>query len=179
MALAVPFGIFFVRCANFINGELYGRVAPASLPWAVRFPTDPTARALSPELARGGGLGWHDAYERLRATGEWDRIAAQVPLRHPSQLYEALLEGLLTALVLWLAYRGRGRLTQLEGGLSGLFLVLYALARITVEFARQPDAQLGFVIGPFSMGQVLSTVMLAGGVYLMLRRSPASNARST
>jgi len=94
LALAIPFGILFVRCANFINGELYGRIASAAVPWAMRFPTDPAARALSPELARGGGLNWHDAFERLAASGQWDVIAGSVPLRHPSQLYEALLEGL-------------------------------------------------------------------------------------
>jgi phosphatidylglycerol:prolipoprotein diacylglycerol transferase len=171
MALAIPFGILFVRCANFINGELYGRLASASVPWAMRFPTDPAARALSPELARGGGLNWHDAFERLQASGQWDAIARNVPLRHPSQLYEALLEGVVAAVVLWLVYRRGGAPVRRNGGLSGLFLVLYAGARIVVEFFREPDPQLGTVLGPFSMGQVLSAVMLAGGLYLLLRRS--------
>ncbi len=178
MALAIPFGILFVRCANFINGELYGRIASALVPWAMRFPTDPAARALSPELARGGGLNWHDAFERLEASGQWDVIARSVPLRHPSQLYEALLEGVVTAAVLWLVYRRGvgGALVRRNGGLAGLFLVLYAMARITVEFFREPDAQLGTVLGPLSMGQLLSIVMLAGGLYVMARGR--SNERS-
>lgn len=175
MALAVPFGIFFVRIANFINAELYGRVAAASLPWGMRFPTDPVARQLSPELARAGGLNWHDTYEQLRASGRWAEIAPQIPLRHPSQLYEALLEGVVTAAILWLVYRGRGRLTRIQGGLAGVFLMLYGVSRIIVEFYREPDAQLGFVAGPFSMGQVLSVVMVAGGAYLTMRR-PATSA---
>ena len=176
LALAIPFGILFVRCANFINGELYGRIASAAVPWAMRFPTDPAARALSPELARGGGLNWHDAFERLAASGQWDVIAGSVPLRHPSQLYEALLEGVATAVVLWLVYRRGGALVRRNGGLSGLFLLLYALARITVEFFRQPDAQLGTVLGPFSMGQLLSVVMLVAEGYMMMRGQ--SNERS-
>lgn len=169
MALAIPFGILFVRCANFVNGELYGRITSAAVPWAMRFPTDPAGRALSPELARAGGLDWHEAFARLRASGQWDAIAAQLPLRHPSQLYEALLEGLVAGAVLWLAYRKRGAVAGREGGLSGLFLVVYAAARILVEFFREPDAQLGTVVGPFSMGQVLSVAMLAGGLYLVTR----------
>jgi phosphatidylglycerol:prolipoprotein diacylglycerol transferase len=91
LALAAPPGIFAVRIANFINGELFGRVAPAWLPWGMRFPTDPAAQALSPELARAGALNWHDAYAALRASGAWAALAPQVPLRHPSQLYEAVL----------------------------------------------------------------------------------------
>jgi len=103
-------------------------------------------------------------------------IAGSVPLRHPSQLYEALLEGVATAVVLWLVYRRGGALVRRNGGLSGLFLLLYALARITVEFFRQPDAQLGTVLGPFSMGQLLSVVMLVAGGYMMMRGQ--SNERS-
>ena len=98
-----------------------------------------------------------------------------MPLRHPSQLYEALLEGVVAAVVLWLVYRRGGTPVRRNGGLSGLFLVLYAAARIVVEFFREPDPQLGTVLGPFSMGQVLSAVMLAGGLYLLLR---GSNERS-
>jgi len=165
LALAVPFGIFLVRCANFVNGELYGRLAPG-LPWGVRFPTDPMARVLAPELSQSGSLRWHEVYERLVAGGAWPAIAAQIPLRHPSQLYEALLEGALIAVVLWALYLRRGRARDREGGLAALFLLLYALARFGVEFTRQPDAQLGLVLGPLSMGQVLSLVV-AGGAALL------------
>jgi phosphatidylglycerol---prolipoprotein diacylglyceryl transferase len=174
-ALAVPFGIFFVRCANFVNGELYGRITTAGVPWAMRFPTDPVARALSPGLGQGGSLHWHDAYRQLRESGAWDRIAVGVPLRHPSQLYEALLEGVLIAVVLWSVYLVRGPKRIANGRIAALFLLLYAAARFVVEFSRQPDAQLGFVLGPLSMGQLLSVGVAAGaGLILWWPRIRAS-----
>jgi phosphatidylglycerol:prolipoprotein diacylglycerol transferase len=88
--------------------------------------------------------------------------------RHPSQLYEAALEGLvLFAVMLWFARRPY---RQPERGLlSGIFLVGYALARITAEFFRQPDLQIGYLAGGISMGQLLSLPMLAFGVFLVLR----------
>jgi phosphatidylglycerol:prolipoprotein diacylglycerol transferase len=160
-----------------INGELYGRVAPPWLPWGMRFPTDPAAQALSPELARAGPLHWHDAYAALRASGAWATIAPHVPLRHPSQLYEAALEGLGMFVVLWWLYR-RGRERLAPGRFAAAFLLLYSLARFLVEFTRQPDAQfvtpahpLGTVLGPLSMGQVLSLALAACGVVLLLWRA--------
>jgi phosphatidylglycerol:prolipoprotein diacylglycerol transferase len=184
LALAAPPGIFVVRIANFLNGELFGRVAPSSVPWAMRFPTDPAAQALSPELARAGPLNWHDAYAALRANGGWAEIASHVPLRHPSQLYEATLEGLVVFVVLWWIYlRRRERLGA--GKLGAAFLLLYAAARFLIEFTRQPDQQfvsaahpLGTVLGPLSMGQLLSLLLAVFGVVLLLRRStaPASAA---
>jgi phosphatidylglycerol:prolipoprotein diacylglycerol transferase len=192
LALAAPIGIFLVRCANFVNGELYGRVAPAWLPWGMRFPTDPAAAHASPALAAAGAFGWHDVYGGLRASGEWARIATQVPLRHPSQLYEALLEGAVMAALLWTLYRLRvrprladpaptaGRLAR-PGALAGVFLLGYAVARFLVEFTRQPDAQftgpgdpLGTVLGPLSMGQVLTLAVAAGGALLVWWPSRAS-----
>jgi len=182
LALAAPPGIFVVRIANFINGELFGRVAPAWLPWGMRFPTDPAAQALSPELARAGPLNWHDAYATLRASGAWAAIAPQVPLRHPSQLYEAALEGLVIGGVLWWIYvRRHERLGT--GKLAAAFLLLYAAARFLIEFTRQPDAQfvnpshpLGTVLGPLSMGQLLSLLLAGFGVILLLRRDRATAA---
>ncbi len=180
LALAAPPGIFLVRCANFLNGELFGRVAPPWLPWAMRFPTDPVAQSLSPELARAGPLNWHDAYAALRASGAWAAIAPQVPLRHPSQLYEATLEGLVIFAVLWWTYR-RARATLAPGKFAAAFLLLYSAARFLIEFTRQPDAQfvtashpLGTVLGPFSMGQILSFLLAVFGVVLLLRRFPAT-----
>ncbi len=177
LALAAPAGIFLVRCANFVNGELFGRVAPAWLPWAMRFPTDPAAEALLPALGRAGPMNWHAAYLAARASGAWASIAPQVPLRHPSQLYEAALEGLVTGLVLWAVYLRR-RATLRPGTVAALFLFLYAAARVLIEFTRQPDPQfvtaahpLGTVLGPFSMGQVLSVFLAIGGV-VMLRWRP-------
>ena len=177
-SLAVPFGIFFVRCANFVNGELYGRITGPGLPWAMRFPTDPVARALSPSLAAGGSLNWHAAYRQLRDSGAWAAIKVGVPLRHPSQLYEALLEGALIAIVLWTVYRKRGPQRLANGAVAALFLLLYALARFFVEFTRQPDAQLGFVLGPFSMGQLLSLGVAAGAALILWWPRVGSNVRS-
>ena len=172
LALCIPAGIFLVRCANFVNGELYGRLAPASLPWAMRFPTDPLARALAPELARGGSLHWHEAFARMKAGGAWAELAPSIPLRHPSQLYEALLEGLLIGLLLWAAHARWGRRLR-PGVLSALFLACYGCARFLVEFTRQPDAQLGLVLGPLSMGQVLSLVLFVGAALLLRWPQPA------
>ncbi len=180
LALAAPPGILLVRVANFINGELYGRIAPAGLPWGMRFPTDPVAQSLSPELARAGSMNWHDAYAAMRASGAWAALAPRVPLRHPSQLYEALLEGLVIFLVLWVLYLRR-RATMRSGALAAAFLLLYATARFLIEFTRQPDAQfvspthpLGTVFGPFSMGQLLSALLAAFGVILLLRGAAAT-----
>jgi len=137
IAAAVPIGLFFGRLANFINGELWGRVS--DMPWAMVFP--------------GGG-----------------------PLpRHPSQLYEAGLEGLaLFALLAWLA-RWRGALTR-PGLITGAFLIGYAAARTVGELFREPDAHIGFLGGGLTMGQLLSLPMLAAGLALVawaMRRRPA------
>jgi phosphatidylglycerol:prolipoprotein diacylglycerol transferase len=147
IALAAPAGLFFGRIANFINAELWGR--PTDVPWAMVFPTVPPAY-------------WVD--------GE------NVP-RHPSQLYEAALEGLvLFAMMWWLALR-RGWLKR-PGALVGVFFAGYGLARTFVENFRQgnaefvtPDNPYGQVIrfgsGPeamgLTMGQVLSLPMIAVG----------------
>jgi phosphatidylglycerol:prolipoprotein diacylglycerol transferase len=196
MALAAPIGIFLVRCANFVNGELYGRVAPPWLPWGMRFPTDPAAAQASPALADAGAFRWHEVYGGLRASGAWEQIAVRVPLRHPSQLYEALLEGAVLAALLWVLYRRRVRpkLASPEGSadglarpgaLAGVFLLGYAAARFVVEFTRQPDAQftgpgnpLGTVLGPLSMGQVLSLAVVAGGALLVWWRPRGGTAGS-
>ena len=96
LALAVPFGIFAVRVANFINGELYGRIAGPGVPWAMRFPTDPVAL----EIMGAEAVGMREReimIETAYETNMWGPISEQVPARHPSQLYEALTEGLLLA----------------------------------------------------------------------------------
>ena len=191
LALAVPFGIFAVRMANFVNGELYGRVASPDVPWAMRFPTDPIALRLLdadrlPMRAR------EMVIERAYETGLWDRVAPLVPLRHPSQLYEAAGEGLLLALVLWgvFAWARRRRRGLPPGTYGGIFLIGYGAARSFVELFRQPDAQfrgpedpLGTVLGPLTMGQTLSALMIAGGLVLLIwtwRRGqpPVGNSRS-
>ena len=118
-------------------------------------------------------MNWHAGYAALRASGEWTAIAAQIPLRHPSQLYEATLEGLAIGVVLWWVY-ARRHATLRAGTLAALFLLLYAAARFLIEFTRQPDVQfitaahpVGTVLGPLSMGQVLSVLVGIGGVVLL------------
>lgn len=177
VVLATPLGIFFVRCANFINGELYGRVTDQSVPWAMRFPTDPVAlRLLGADRAdsmRGREQIISQAYE----SGSWQAVRDQVPLRHPSQLYQGLTEGLLVAVILWLFFwwtRKRGWRPP-HGTFGALFLLLYGSFRLVTENFRQPDAQfrgpgdpLGTVLGPLTMGQVLSALMLLGGIGLLV-----------
>ncbi|MCC0064571.1 MAG: prolipoprotein diacylglyceryl transferase [Defluviimonas sp.] len=153
LALVAPVGLFLGRIANFINAELWGR--PTELPWGVIFPG--AAAQDCPGLAPG------------------------LCARHPSQLYEAGLEGLLLGLVLFVLFR-RGALRQ-PGTLTGTFLIGYGLSRLLVELVRQADGQfitpanpMGYVLqaGAFglSMGQLLSLPMVAAGLWLLLRRAP-------
>jgi len=177
VAMGVGPGIFAVRVANFINGELYGRVASPSLPWAMRFPTDPAAVG----AIGAGELPLRErerAIEQMYESGAWECIAPQVPPRHPSQLYEALGEGALTALVVWGVYlwnRRRG-VRWGDGAYGGVFLVCYGAVRTVLELFRQPDAQfrdagdpVGTVLGPLTMGQVLSLALIAAGIVLLVR----------
>lgn len=127
---AEPIGQFFGRIANFINGELFGRVAPPDLPWAMVFP--------------------HGGPEP----------------RHPSQLYQAGLEGAALGLTLFLLWRFTG-IRHRPGALSGVFLAGYGLARMVGEVYRQPDAHLGFLWGGFTMGQLLSVPLVLAGAALI------------
>ena len=129
MAAAAPIGLFFGRIANFINGELFGRVA-VDVPWAMVFP-------------RGGP----DA-------------------RHPSQLYEAALEGVVLFLILFVLARRPG-VRERPGIVVGMFLIGYGVFRSTVEFFREPDAHLGFLFSFVTMGQMLSLPMILFGVFLI------------
>jgi phosphatidylglycerol:prolipoprotein diacylglycerol transferase len=83
--------------------------------------------------------------------------------RHPSQLYEALLEGPVLLAILWIAYRWRH---PRDGGIASLFVICYGLIRFGVEFTRQPDAQLGYFFGWITMGQILSLIMFLAGIVL-------------
>lgn len=160
LALATPPGLFLGRLANFVNAELWGR--QTDVPWAVVFP---------------GAAAQH-------CPGVVGACA-----RHPSQLYEALLEGALLGIVLlWLVWR-RGAFAR-PGLLTATFLIGYGAARTTVEFVRQPDAQfvspgnpLGYALelGRYglTMGQLLSMPMIAVGIWLILRdraRNAGSNS---
>jgi phosphatidylglycerol:prolipoprotein diacylglycerol transferase len=89
--------------------------------------------------------------------------------RHPSQIYEAGLEGLLAFIVLWLVSKNT-RAIEYRGVLSGIFLIIYSSSRMFVELFREPDAHLGFIISDITMGQILSIPMLLLGWYLLISR---------
>jgi phosphatidylglycerol:prolipoprotein diacylglycerol transferase len=131
LACAAPIGLFFGRIANFINGELFGRVTDS--PLGMVFP-----------------------------------YGGELP-RHPSQLYEATLEGLLLFIIMFTLLKKTG-LRGHEGKLSGIFLIGYSLARIICEHFREPDVFLGFLYAGTTMGQLLSLPMLIIGLYLALRK---------
>jgi phosphatidylglycerol:prolipoprotein diacylglycerol transferase len=132
VAVVAPLGLGLGRVANFINSELWGRIA-VDVPWAVVFPN-------------GGDLP-----------------------RHPSQLYEALSEGLFLLIVMIVFVRIIG--FKRPGMLTGIFALGYALARTVCEFFREPDPQLGFLLGTnvLTMGMILSVPLALGGLYLMMR----------
>ena len=140
IAPLVPLGLASGRLGNFINGELWGRVAPADLPWSMVF-------------ASGGPLP-----------------------RHPSQLYQFAMEGLLLFALLWF-YSSRPRPI---GAISGLFLAGYGVFRFVAEFFREPDDFLGLLAFSLSMGQWLSLPMIVTGIAMLAwsyRRAQASRSR--
>ena len=157
LALAAPAGLLLGRVANFINAELWGRAT--DLPWGVIFPG-----------------------EAAQACGQITGLCA----RHPSQLYEAVLEGLLLGgLLLFLAFKKAA--LKKPGLITGIFFAGYGIARCFVELVRQPDAQfqspenpLGYVFElaglGITMGQILSLPMIAVGLFLIsrARRRPLS-----
>ena len=153
IAPLVPIGLGLGRLGNFIGGELYGR--HTEQPWGMIFP-----RALD-SLGRS-----HEELQHLAALGQLDAYA-----RHPSQLYEFFLEGVvLFAVLCFVSRKPRRRYL-----LSGLFALLYGLFRFSVEFVREPDAQLGYLaLDWLTMGQILSLPLIALGILLLWlsRRAP-------
>jgi len=141
IAPAVPIGLFCGRIGNFINGELWGKVA--NLPWSMRLPCNEA------RFARYCGGYPHPGFS---------------PPHQPSQLYEALLEGVLLFTVLWwFSMKPRPRMA-----VAGLFSLGYGIVRFGVEFIRLPDPQLGYLaFGWLTMGQVLSLPMILVGLILL------------
>lgn len=170
LVVVAPIGLFCGRCANFINGELYGRVT--NVPWAMLFPKELLDRANGAEADRAlfaaqsiapslttpeeivSGLQTHPL---LR-----EKLHFILPPRHPSQIYEALLEGVLLFTILWLV---RTRTRQPNGVLTGFFFVCYAIFRIVVEYFREPDASL---IAGFTRGQFFSFFLIAIGLAFII-----------
>jgi phosphatidylglycerol---prolipoprotein diacylglyceryl transferase len=129
IAPCVPPGLAAGRVGNFINGELWGRAADPSLPWAMVFPH-----------------------------------SGSMVARHPSQVYQFLLEGLLLFVILWLYARKERKPAQV----SAAFLMGYGLLRFIAEFFREPDAHLGLLSLGMSMGQWLCIPMMLAGLLLWL-----------
>ena len=155
IAPLVPAGLGFGRIGNYIGGELWGKLTGGD--WGVIFP-----RALPPEFANLPA----DQLRQLHASGALDAFA-----RHPSQLYQAALEGLVMFVVLW-TY---SRKPRPRFAVAGLFALLYGVFRFAVEFVREPDSQLGYLaFGWLTMGQVLSLPLIALGLFWLWlsRRSP-------
>ena len=155
VAPCVPLGLGFGRLGNYIGGELWGK--PTGADWGVVFP-----RALPPELA---------ALDAAALRAQFESGALNAFARHPSQLYQAVLEGLVMFCILWLY----SRKPRPRYAVAGLFALLYGVFRFLVEFVRVPDAQLGYLaFGWLTMGQLLSTPLILVGLFWLWlsRRSP-------
>jgi len=164
LGVVAPLGLFFGRCANFINGELYGRAA--NVAWAMQFPKellDHPAEAdraiaacaqIDPSLTTPEAI--VGAVHRQSQVKEVLRTI--LTPRHPSQLYEAFFEGVILFAILWIV---RTRTRQPNGVLMGLFFICYAIFRIVIETFREPDATL---IAGFTRGQFFSFFLIAIGV---------------
>ncbi|MEO5560096.1 MAG: prolipoprotein diacylglyceryl transferase [Dokdonella sp.] len=155
IAPLVPIGLGLGRLGNFINGELWGRVS--DVPWAMIFPS-----ALE-------SLGkTRDQLHAMAMAGQLNDAA-----RHPSQLYEFALEGVVLFAVLWFY----SRKPRPRYAVSGLFALLYGVFRFAVEFVRVPDVQLGYLAFDWlTMGQILSLPLIAAGLFLLWcsRRAPTA-----
>jgi len=144
LVTTVPVGLLFGRIANFINGELWGRIS--YVPWAVIFP---------------------------KSAPDGTPLADIAP-RHPSQLYEAALEGaLLLAFMQWRFWRS-DEVRRHPGRLTGEFFIAYAIARAIGETFREPDASL--ILG-LSRGTFYSLFLVGGGLWLILRKSTPLESR--
>ena len=133
ISCAAPIGLFLGRCANFINGELFGRVTDS--PLGMIFPN--------------GGPN----------------------PRYPSQIFEAGMEGVLLFSIMMICLKFT-RARDKAGMLGGIFMFCYGIFRIIGELFREPDVQYGYLFGFSTMGQILCLPMLAGGLYLILRKNP-------
>jgi phosphatidylglycerol:prolipoprotein diacylglycerol transferase len=175
LCVVAPLGLFFGRVANFINGELYGRIVEGVVPWAVRFPLSlmkepesvqrdawQACAEIEPSLADAQSM------ETLIAVARKNPEVSQtlgdfLPPRHPSQIYEGLLEGALLFAILWWV-RTRYKNAP-DGLLTGLFFALYAGFRIFGEQFREPDAAL---VGSLTRGQFFSLFMFVFAALFLL-----------
>jgi phosphatidylglycerol---prolipoprotein diacylglyceryl transferase len=166
LVTGIPLGYTFGRLGNFINGELYGRVT--TVPWGMVFPSAegfPAKEQWVRDLAARVGMA-------LPSSG-----LVNLP-RHPSQLYEGLLEGVVLWLILWFIVRRR---RPFRGFTIGMYVIGYGLFRFVVEYTREPDAPIGypltlvpvanpgqFTLFNFTTGQILCLLMIVGGILALL-----------
>jgi phosphatidylglycerol---prolipoprotein diacylglyceryl transferase len=179
VAVSAPLGYTFGRLGNFINGELWGKVS--SSPLGMIFPTVPEEGRFPASLA----------WVQEAATKAGIRISSASELvnlpRHPSQLYEAFFEGIVLWLLLWLIVRKRG---GFRGLATGLYAIGYGSIRFVLEYFREPDLGMGYIIGDrsaptyrvtsafnISMGQILSFLMVVAGVLILYLCSKAAARR--
>ena len=168
MAVAIPLGYTFGRLGNFLNGELYGRIT--TMPWGMIFPG---AQRFSVSIP------WvKDFVEQAGLTIAENARLINLP-RHPSQLYEAFFEGIVLFLIMWFLRKKK----PFDGFMAGMFLIGYGTFRFIIEYFREPDAEIGYIISVtdastyindsllnISMGQVLCFLMIVGGIGLILAR---------
>jgi phosphatidylglycerol:prolipoprotein diacylglycerol transferase len=169
IAVSAPLGYTFGRLGNFINGELWGKVTVS--PIGMIFPTVPDS----------GRFKASESWVQEAATKAGIRLSSLDELvnlpRHPSQLYEAFFEGFVLWLLLWLFIRKR---KTFAGFATGLYVVGYGTIRFVLEYFREPDAGMGYIIGdtkaptyivtsPFNLstGQILSSLMIVGGILIL------------
>ena len=168
MAVAIPLGYTFGRLGNFLNGELYGRIT--TMPWGMIFPG---AQRFSVSIP------WvKDFAEQAGLTIAENARLINLP-RHPSQLYEAFFEGIVLFLIMWFLRKKK----PFDGFMAGMFLIGYGTFRFIIEYFREPDADIGYIISVtdastylndsllnISMGQILCFLMIIGGIGLILAR---------
>ena len=166
MCAAIPLGFTFGRIGNFMNGELYGRIT--TMPWGMIFPNSEQFSS---------SLGWvQDIMTKVGMSVSGADPMVYLP-RHPSQLYEALFEGLILWVILWNLRKKK----PFDGFIASCYTIGYGLFRFVIEYFREPDADLGFRITVdqskqyalntsllnISTGQILCFIMIVGGLILM------------
>jgi phosphatidylglycerol:prolipoprotein diacylglycerol transferase len=168
MAVAIPLGYTFGSIGNFLNGELYGRIT--TMPWGMIFPG---AQRFSVSIP------WvKDFVEQAGLTIAENARLINLP-RHPSQLYEAFFEGIVLFVIMWFLRKKK----PFDGFMAGMFLIGYGTFRFIIEYFREPDAEIGYIISVtdastyindsllnISMGQVLCFLMIVAGIGLILAR---------
>lgn len=171
LALSIPLGFTFGRIGNFINGELWGRVT--AVPWGMIFPLAPRLPANNPAVK--SFIDSHGMHNLVQADG-----LVNLP-RHPSQLYEALFEGIVLWFFLWFLVGPRWM--KKRGVATGSYLFGYGIIRFFLEYLREPDADIGFIISltatpgqtyfltsvlNFTTGQLLCSLMMIAGIIMIV-----------